>query len=270
MTLLDNINFSKLPLCESIIIAFQAIREDFPTKTVISELTDRVEEAKNYISTQNSSYSKLKKLIELFYHKWKFGGADNKYNLSDVLWLDNVLKTRQGTAVSLGVILLYISQKLKLPLMPVIFPTQLILKYENIHDKKTWLINPFNGETLDEHTLEVWLKGNISSTAELYKNDLDQADATDVIKKILDTLKSALMEEKKMELALNVSKVLLKIDPDDPYEIRDRGLIYAQLECNHIALADLIYFIEHCPEDPISDIIKVQIHSIEQKKIKLH
>lgn len=73
-----------------------------------------------------------------------------------------------------------------------------------------------------------------------------------------------------MDLALIANKILLQITPNDPYEIRDRGLIYSQLDCDHIALADLIYFIEHCPEDPISEIIKIQIHSIEQKKVVLH
>lgn len=269
MKSLSNIDFSKLSLFESIIIASQVIREDFPTNSVISELKIRVKEAESYISSECKPNKRLEKLLELFYNHWNFGGASGIYKLSDTLWIDNVLKTRQGTAVSLGILLLHIAQELKLPLNPVIFPTQLILRADWINKKK-WLINPFNGDILDQHTLEVWLKGNISPTAELYENDLYKAESISVTRKMLDTLKSALMEEKKMELALNVTNLLLQIDPNDPYEIRDRGLIYAQLECNHVALTDLIYFVEHCPEDPISEIIKVQIHSIEQKKIILH
>ncbi|ELP06422.1 hypothetical protein SEEE5621_04579, partial [Salmonella enterica subsp. enterica serovar Enteritidis str. 6.0562-1] len=61
---------------------------------------------------------------------------------------------------------------------------------------------------------------------------------------------SSLMEERQMELALRVSEALLQFNPEDPYEIRDRGLIYAQLECEHVALTDLSYFVEQCPEDP--------------------
>ena len=67
-----------------------------------------------------------------------------------------------------------------------------------------------------------------------------------------------------------MSQVLVQMDPEDPYEIRDRGLIFAQLECEHVALSDLAYFVEHCPEDPVSEMIKLQIHSIEQKQITLH
>ena len=59
-----------------------------------------------------------------------------------------------------------------------------------------------------------------------------------------------------MEQALKVSETILLFDPDDPYEIRDRGLIYAQLDCSHIAVSDLNYFIEQCPQDPVSEMIK--------------
>ena len=44
------------------------------------------------------------------------------------------------------------------------------------------------------------------------------------------------MEERQMELALRTSEALLQFNPEDPYEIRDRGLIYAQLDCDHVAL----------------------------------
>jgi len=137
-------------------------------------------------------------------------------------------------------------------------------------DGEMWLINPINGDTLDEHTLAIWLRGNIGGGIELADEDLEEADNNTVVRKLLDTLKSALMDEKQMELALNASETMLEFDPDDPYEIRDRGLIYAQLDCDHVALSDLSYFVEQCPEDPISEMIKVQIHSIEQKSVTLH
>lgn len=81
------------------------------------------------------------------------------YRLSDAIWLDKVLEARQGTPVSLGTIFLHIANALDLPLLPVIFPTQLILRADWL-DEELWLINPLNGETLSEHQLEVWIKGN--------------------------------------------------------------------------------------------------------------
>lgn len=269
MTSLSDFDFAGSSLSEAAIVASLAIRHDFPAEKVRRQLQSLVNEARAAIPASEAEDIQVGELLKLFYRRWGFGGASGVYRLSDVLWLDNVLHTRQGTAVSLGIVLLHIARELELPLMPVIFPTQLILRGDWL-DGEMWLINPFDGETLDQHTLEVWLKGNIGPDAELYDEDLEEAEALTVIRKMLDTLKSALMDEKQMELALQTSQVLVQMDPEDPYEIRDRGLIFAQLECEHIALSDLTYFVEQCPEDPISELIKVQINAIEHKQITLH
>ena len=251
------------------ILISELIRDDFPAQDVTDELEQLVRQAQEEISPAWTDSRQVERLLELFYNEWGFSASRGVYRLSDALWLDKVLKNREGSAVSLGAIMLWVAQRLSLPMMPVIFPTPLLLRAA-VETGEMWLINPFNGDTLDEHTLEVWLKGNISPVAELFNEDLDEADNAEVIRKLLDTLKSALMEEHQMELALRVSEALLQFNPEDPYEIRDRGLIYAQLDCDHVALNDLSYFVEQCPEDPISEIIRAQISTISHKHITLH
>ncbi len=73
-----------------------------------------------------------------------------------------------------------------------------------------------------------------------------------------------------MELGPCAPASAAAIYPEDPYEIRDRGLIYAQLDCEHVALNDLSYFVEQCPEDLISEMIRAQINAISHKQITLH
>ncbi|MCW5197746.1 tetratricopeptide repeat protein [Buchnera aphidicola] len=264
MNYFSDINFSKFTILESIFLCFKKIKNNFSTKEVFSNLDNKLKEAENYLSNEENSVNKLNKLLELFYLNWNFRAIEGKYDVSDVLWIDKVLKTYQGTAISLGVILLHFADKLKIPLSPVVFPTQFILRADFVH-KKTILINPFNGDILNHHILELWLKGNISSSAKLYKKYLEISKSKDILKKILNTLKSALMEENKILLALKVSNVLLKFYPNDPYEIRDRGLIYSQLECYSLAIKDFSYFINKCPDDPISEIINLKIKSIKKK-----
>ena len=236
---LADFEFNKAPLCDGMVLISEQVRDDFPSRFVEEELQRLLRLAQEEIAPSWDQERQIERLLELFYDEWGFGASQGVYRLSDALWLDKVLVNRQGSAVSLGAILL-------------------------------WMINPFNGETLDEHTLEVWLKGNIGPVAELFNEDLDEADNAEVIRKLLDTLKSALMEERQMELALRASEALLQFNPEDPYEIRDRGLIYAQLDCDHVALLDLSYFVEQCPEDPISEMIRAQINTISHKQITLH
>ena len=243
---LADFEFNKAPLCDGMVLISEQVRDDFPSRFVEEELQRLLRLAQEEIAPSWDQERQIERLLALFYDEWGFG------------------------AVSLGAILLWIAQRLALPMVPVIFPTQMLLRADPETSEEMWLINPFNGETLDEHTLEVWLKGNIGPVAELFNEDLDEADNAEVIRKLLDTLKSALMEERQMELALRASEALLQFNPEDPYEIRDRGLIYAQLDCDHVALLDLSYFVEQCPEDPISEMIRAQINTISHKQITLH
>ena len=269
MSTLADFEFNTARLSTGVIKVTEAVRFDFNADDVRHQLQSLVDEARRVVPEELDQDQQLEVLIELFYRTWCFGGAGGVYRLSDAIWIDKVLSSRQGTPVSLGVIFLHIAHELSLPLMPVIFPTQLILRADWL-DEEMWLLNPINGDTLNEHMLSVWLKGNLGVMAEIEDDDLEEAENTLIVRKMLDTLKAALMEEKQFELALRASETVLQFDPEDPYEIRDRGLIYAQLECDHVAISDLNYFVEQCPEDPISEVIKVQIHSIEHKQVTLH
>ncbi|MBU9845062.1 invasion regulator SirB1 [Rahnella ecdela] len=269
MSTLADFEFNTTRLSAGVIKVTESVRFDFNADEVRHQLQLLVDEARSIVPVDLDQDQQLEVLIELFYRTWGFGGAGGVYRLSDAIWIDKVLSSRQGTPVSLGVIFLHIAHELDLPLMPVIFPTQLIMRADWL-DEEMWLLNPINGDTLNEHMLNVWLKGNLGVTAVIEDDDLEEAENTLIVRKMLDTLKAALMEEKQFELALRASETVLQFDPEDPYEIRDRGLIYAQLECDHVAINDLNYFVEQCPEDPISEVIKVQIHSIEHKQVTLH
>ncbi len=269
MNTIANFSFETSPLAEGILLLSQTIRTDFPLADVRHQLKQLADEAQAVIPKDIDKNQQTKKLINLFFQQWKFRAAGGTYRLSDAIWLDTVLVKRQGAAVALAAIFLYVARALDLPLIPVLFPEQLILRADWL-DEEIWLINPLNGDTLDEHTLEVWIRSHFGAQAELEEDDLEGANNLHIVHNMLDTLKAALIEEEQMELALRTSEALLLFDPEDPYEIRDRGLIYAQLACNHIAISDLSYFVEHCPEDPITGIIKMHISTMKKLVITVH
>lgn len=262
----DNITdfeFNSHALLDGICLITSLIRDDFSQEDVRRELDALAAEARVRIPESLDVDLRLERLLDLFYHTWDFGSATGVYRLSETLWLDHVLKTRRGAPSSLGTILIYIANRLEIPLFPVMFPTQLLVKADWL-DGDSWVINPLNGETLTCHVLDIWLKGHLGINAKLTYDDLNDSENSQIIIKLLGTLKGALMQENRPELALRASELTLSFDPEDPYEIRDRGLIYAQLDCNHIAAQDLNYFIEQCPEDPVTEVIKMQLNNIEQ------
>lgn len=263
------LELATLTLLEAMAKITTYLRPEVSAEKLHQQLQELCQKAESALANESCPEQRLEQLLKLFYAQWGFGDASGAYRLSDRLLIDRVLTTRVGSAVSLGAILLHIAQALQLPLSPVIFPAQLILRADT-ENGEMWLINPFNGETLQEHTLNVWIKGTLGTTAELDDDDLQKASAQDVVPKLLETLKLSLMEENQMELALKVCQLLLDLNPDDPYIIRDRGLIYAHLDCEQVALNDLHYFVENCPDDPISEMIKIQINTLGHKPVILH
>jgi regulator of sirC expression with transglutaminase-like and TPR domain len=84
----------------------EIIRDDFNAQYVYDELENLASMAREEISEARPQEWQLEKLISLFYGEWGFGDKRGVYRLSDALWLDQVLKQRQGSAVSLGAIFL--------------------------------------------------------------------------------------------------------------------------------------------------------------------
>lgn len=64
--------------------------------------------------------------------------------------------------------------------------------------------------------------------------------------------------------------MLLAISPNDPYEIRDRGYVLEELDCQHAAVDDYQYFVEQCPDDPSAQLLRLQIEAWANPQHVLH
>lgn len=266
------LTFSKLnelSLDECFFIFAERLRSDFPRQFVENVLADLIEDARKQIPQNLPVEQRLDKLLHLFYHEWGFQCCSGTYLLSEAIWLDYVLKTRRGTASILAFLLIKFADALNIPVKPVIFLSQFLIKIEWFSDDD-WGINPQTGERLSWNILNRWIKGYLGITAKLNEKSFVFVDNALLLFRIIGALKTAYLHENKPEQALKVSEIMLELTPDDPYEIRDRGLIYAQLHCDKAAVSDLCYFIEKCPEDPGIELIKLHVDSINIGHTVLH
>lgn len=268
---IESSEWDKMSLTEAFYQVTKSIRDDFSAEHVNRQLDELAELAEQHFSRSPRIHvdAKLEQLLHLFYHSWHFQSASGVYCLSDAIWLDRVLESRRGTPASLGILLLAIAERLDIPLEPVVFPTQLLLKVASGNKAASW-INPFNGERVTEQQLMLWIEGYYGLGHQCDVDYFNKSQTSQIIYNVLTVLKNAFMYEQKPELALAATQLMLAIKPDDPYVIRDRGLIYVQLECDHLAFDDLNEFIECCPDDPIVDVVKLQMRSLEENRVILH
>ncbi|MDW6001549.1 SirB1 family protein [Vibrio mangrovi] len=262
-------DFDAMELVEGALALNQAINPETRVAWAEQKLAAMAREAEEYLSHESDKKARLAAFLHLFYQEWGFSGDQDAYFESRNAFIDQVLEHRKGIPVSLGALLLYFSNQLGFPLKPVMFPTQFLIQIA-WHNEDAVYLNPFSGEYVSRHTLQAWLIGNKGPLAKLKPKHLQVSDHPTIIGRWLALLKSALMREEHYTLALKCTNLALTFVPDDPYEIRDRGFIYQQLECHQIALSDYQYFIEHCPDDPAAELLKNQVTLLRSTAVVIH
>lgn len=101
-------------------------------------------------------------------------------------------------------------------------------------------------------------------------NDLTIAEDKEIDLLLLNLFKSELIEQAYFEQAFEVSQILLELDPDNPYERRDRGFLLQQMDCDKLAVADYEFFIEQCPKDPVAQVLKTQLPNMQNHRRDIH
>ena len=91
----------------------------------------------------------------------------------------------------------------------------------------------------------------------------------EILSRFLRNLKMIYSEEERWERLLGVQERLVILLPDSAEEIRDRGLIFAQLEFIRPALADMQHYLSEAPGAEDASEIRAHIATLESQT-KLH
>jgi regulator of sirC expression with transglutaminase-like and TPR domain len=208
--------------------------------------------------------TKLDKLIDILYQQQGFKGDWQTFFEVDNALISKVLARRKGIPISLGVLLLDLLKACDFDARGICFPSGFLIRI-NLADEVLYL-DPFTGELPTWDDLELKVRGQLGNHARLTSEMLKPDDNKTIIKRLINVLKAAYIQADVLALALLCSDILLRIDPDDAYEVRDRGFIFQQLDCYKLASSDFEFFIEQFPEDPIAGLLKQQIKQMDFEK----
>ncbi|MDG6894263.1 SirB1 family protein [Volucribacter amazonae] len=227
-----------------------------------------VRKARKQISAELNTKQQIDSLLHLIYQEWGFHCDPDQYFYVDNLYLDKVLHSKQGMPVSLGAIVLYLASSLQLPIYPINFPTQLVLRVEL--ENEVLFIDPWDGRYISRAMLATLFEGYLGFGHQLSEEDLAISSEQEIDYRVRQVAKHALIREGRNISALQLIENLLYSNPDDPYEIRDRGLVLANMQCIDAAVADLDYFVEKCPDDPTAVLLVAQLAELKQQHYVLH
>lgn len=212
--------------------------------------------------------ARLETICDAFYFELGFTDAPEPVATSRRILIDRVISLRTGLPITLALLLQETASYAGLQLELVDFPGYPLLRFD--HAEISLFIDPVNGEVLEGDQLQVRFE-DITDDAEVFSwNLIEYAEQKTILVRYLSELKHSFIHGSEFEHALTVVQMLLTILPDDPYEIRDRGYVYEELDCQHVAVDDYQYFVEQCPDDPSAQILRLQLEGWAAPRHVLH
>ena len=145
------------------------------------------------LNSNLTALEKVKVINHVLFDINRFAGNKTNIDAPQNLFLNNILETRKGNHLSLGILYIILSQKLGIPIFGVNLPQHFILAYmDEVRDEKIALedenevlfyVNPFNkGAVFTQREIELFIKHlKLKPNASFYK----PCDNIDIIRRLL-------------------------------------------------------------------------------------
>ncbi len=211
---------------------------------------------------------KLQAIKHDFYYQLGFSDAPEITVGAHRVLLDDVVSYRTGLPISLALLLQEAAAYAGLQLKLVDFPGYPLLRFD--YEQASYFIDPVQGEWLEGHQLQERFEDVTEDCLTFSWEMFEAVDQKTVLRSYLTELKHAMIHDIEYSKALTVVHMLLAISPNDPYEIRDRGYVLEELDCQHAAVDDYQYFVEQCPDDPSAQLLRLQIEAWANPQHVLH
>lgn len=199
------------------------------------------------------------------------GNIDDYYDPRNS-YLNEVMERRTGIPITLSIVYLEIGRRIGLNLKGVSFPGHFLVKLSV--KRGELVLDPFiGGEAQSEADLRQRLAQVLpAGQAERAKLEqyLEPATPRQIIARVLRNLKNIYTQTRKLEAALAVMHRMLLVVPESAEELRDRGMLYQQLECFRPALSDLQNYLRRRPDAPDATEIHGKIVELKQASAKLN
>ena len=209
---------------------------------------------------------KIVALNEFLFDELGFSGNAEDYYDPRNSYLNEVIDRRTGIPITLAVLYMEMGRKIGLPLEGVSFPGHFLVR---VRMRGGMLVlDPFaGGDPQSEDELRVRLErvvpreatGGIPVRDLPLEQFLEPATKRQILARLLRNLKGIYRQAEQPERMLDVLNRALVVTPDSTSDLRDRGVVYQQLQCYRAALQDLRDYIAREPEAADADEMRVKV-----------
>ena len=262
----------RINLCEAALLCAQDAYPDLDIAQAIGRIDELAEELKKRLPPDFSTTHRLLALNNYLFQELGFSGdADNYYDPRNS-FLNDVLLRKTGIPITLSILYIEIGQRLGLKLRGVSFPGHFLVKLRV--SGGDLVIDPFeNGRSLSEEDLRERLArftGEAAAQTLPLEDLLEPASPRQILARLLRNLKAIYLEAGELDQALAVMNRLVVLLPDVLEERRDRGMVYAQLECPRAAAEDLSVYARERPTAADAEKVAAQLAAVTISAARLN
>jgi regulator of sirC expression with transglutaminase-like and TPR domain len=219
-----------------------------------------------------STADALRALNRFLFEELGFTGNAADYFDPRNSYLNEVIDRKLGIPITLAVLYIDVGRRIGLSLHGVSFPAHFLVKC--IVSEGSIIIDPYaGGATLGIEDLKARLKGltqGIEPDAALMSSLLAAADPREIFARMLRNLRAIHLKRGEKLRALGASNRILALLPAAADEYRERGELYADLECARAAVADLRDYLKLKPAASDSQRIARRIAELEPIAARLN
>lgn len=261
-----------LELAEAALLIAQDEYPDLDIPLYLRRFDEWAERANKRIPEKASIADAIGALNHVLFKEERFSGNALDYYDPRNSFLNEVMDRKVGIPITLSIIYLEVGQRIGLPLVGVSFPGHFLVKCA-IQEGDV-ILDPFaGGASLGKEELETQLEhiyGKDNARNMALAPLLIPAENKEILARLLRNLKAIYLHHNKMREALNIVDRMLTITPDSAGEIRDRGLIYQQLECHRAALEDLRRYLNMDPAAEDAEEIRIRLIELQRVAARIN
>jgi regulator of sirC expression with transglutaminase-like and TPR domain len=232
-----------------------------------ARLAELAETAAAQVASADSPLARVAQLSEYLYGTAGFRGNRADYYDLRNSFLNDVIERRTGIPITLGLMYIDVAARLGMDVRGVGFPGHFLVKCV---DSGEIVVDPFSGDILTSADCERLYHTALGADTPFDPRALEESPKRQILARVLGNLKQIHLARGEFARALACVDRVLLLRPDDPGELRDRGLLYARLECFRAAADDLERFLALAPDDPTAPGIAANLAKLRERARQLN
>lgn len=239
-----------VPLLETALLIARDEYPDLDPDLYDTLVQSHAEHLRHEIATIEPWPLKMAAINRHLFDELGYTGNHDEYYDPRNSYLNQVFERRLGNPVSLAMVQIEVARRLGVPLDGVSFPGHFLVRLPV--DDGLLVMDPFNGGRplgVDElrERAKPHLGGDPPDDAALL-HILDPASPRAILVRTLRNLHGVYAEREEWDRAARCADRVLKLTPDQPEALRDRGLAYLKMDYKAGAQRDLARYLHLSPE----------------------